>query len=49
MPGLCYVELLRAGDVAERAGAMLQRLAQGEMRALGQSILHYVNNTANPV
>lgn len=25
---------------------MLQRLAQGEVRALGQSILHYINNTA---
>lgn len=49
MPGLCYVELLRDGDATERAGAVLQRSAQGEMRALGQSILHYVNNTANPV
>lgn len=41
-----HVELLMAGDAAERAGALLQKLAQGEVRALSQSILHYINNTA---
>lgn len=43
MPGLRYVELLRAGDAAERAGAALQRLAQGEGSG---PILHYINSTA---
>lgn len=44
VPGLCYyVELLRAGGATERAGAMLQKLAQGEGSG---PILHYINNTA---
>lgn len=42
VPGLRYVELLRAGDAAERAGAALQRLAQGEGSG---PILHYINST----
>lgn len=40
-----HVELLMAGDAAEWAGALLQKLAQGEVKALSQSILHYINNT----
>lgn len=42
MPGLYYMELLRVGDAAERAGAMLQKLAQDEGSG---PILYYSSDT----
>lgn len=42
MPGLYYMELLRAGNAAERAGAVLQKLARDEGSG---PILYYSSDT----